>query len=42
WKDTSVKKRTINVNINRLLKKIDPRNTHNYFTPIRGIGYRFE
>lgn len=42
WKDSTVKKRTINVNINRLLKKIDPRNTHNYFTPIRGIGYRFE
>lgn len=42
WKDSNVKKRTINVNINRLLKKIDPRNTRNYFKPIRGIGYRFE
>lgn len=42
WKDTTVKKRTINVNINRLLKKIDPHNTRNYFKPIRGIGYRFE
>jgi DNA-binding response OmpR family regulator len=42
WKDTNVKKRTINVNINRLLKKIDPNNTRNYFKPIRGIGYRFE
>jgi len=41
WKDTSMKKRTINVNINRLLKKIDPNNTQAYFTAIRGIGYKF-
>jgi len=39
WKDTSMKKRTINVSINRLLKKIDPDNSQEYF--IRGIGYRF-
>lgn len=41
WKDTSMKKRTINVSINRLLKKIDPDNSQEYFTAIRGIGYRF-
>ncbi len=41
WKDSSMKKRTINVSINRLVKKIDPHNRHKYFTAIRGIGYRF-
>ena len=41
WHDTSIEKRTINVNINRLLKKIDPNNNQNYFTAVRGIGYRF-
>jgi len=41
WKDTSMKKRTINVSVNRLLKKIDPNNSEEYFTAIRGIGYRF-
>ena len=42
WHDSSMKKRTINVSINRLLKKIDPNNQNNYFTAIRGIGYRFD
>ncbi|CAA6820924.1 MAG: Unknown protein [uncultured Sulfurovum sp.] len=41
WHDSSMKKRTINVSVNRLLKKIDPTNKHNYLTAVRGIGYRF-
>ena len=41
WNDTETKKRTVNVRINRLIKKIDPDNTKNYFTAIRGIGYKF-
>ena len=41
WKDNTTKKRTINVSINRLIKKIDPHNKHNYFTAVRGIGYKF-
>ena len=41
WHDTGIEKRTINVNVNRLLKKIDPNNKQNYFTAVRGIGYRF-
>lgn len=41
WKDNTTKKRTINVSINRLIKKIDPHNHYNYFTSIRGIGYKF-
>ncbi len=41
WHDSSMKKRTINVSINRLLKKIDPNNNQNYFTAVRGIGYKF-
>ena len=42
WKDNSTKNRTINVSINPLIKKIDPENSYNYFTAIRGIGYKFE
>lgn len=42
WHDPTTKKRTINVRINRLIKKIDPDNTKNYFTAIRGIGYIFD
>lgn len=34
-------KRTVNVTINRLKKKIDPKEMKNYITPIRGIGYKF-
>jgi len=41
WNNTDTKKRTVNVRINRLIKKIDPDNTKNYFTAIRGIGYKF-
>lgn len=41
WHDVNTQKRTINVTVNRLLKKIDPDNFHEYFTAIRGIGYRF-
>lgn len=41
WHDVSTQKRTINVTVNRLLKKIDPDNKHDYFKAIRGIGYRF-
>lgn len=35
-------KRTVNVTINRLRKKIDPEDIKNYITPIRGIGYKFQ
>ncbi len=35
-------KRTINVTINRLKKKIDPVNEKKYIVPIRGIGYKFQ
>lgn len=41
WHDVNMKKRTINVSVNRLLKKIDPENKYEYLTAIRGIGYRF-
>ncbi|MCH9741404.1 MAG: response regulator transcription factor [Epsilonproteobacteria bacterium] len=41
WDDKNTKKRTINVRMNRLIKKIDANNTKKYFTAIRGIGYRF-
>ncbi|CAA6817025.1 MAG: Unknown protein, partial [uncultured Sulfurovum sp.] len=41
WHDSNMKKRTINVSVNRLVKKIDPENRYDYFTAIRGIGYRF-
>ena len=41
WHDVGTQKRTINVTLNRLLKKIDPDNRHEYFKAIRGIGYRF-
>lgn len=43
WSDSEdTQKRTINVTINRLKKKIDPINEKNYIVPIRGIGYRFQ
>jgi len=43
WFDNvSTQKRTINVTINRLKKKIDPLNNKNYILPIRGIGYKFQ
>jgi DNA-binding response OmpR family regulator len=31
----------INVAINRLKNKIDPKNEHNYFHPVWGAGYKF-
>jgi len=42
WKDQiETQKRTINVTINRLKKKIDPLESKNYIMAIRGIGYKF-
>jgi len=42
WKDDkNVQKRTINVTINRLKKKIDPTGEKVYIVPIHGIGYKF-
>jgi len=41
WKDDrTVQKRTINVTLNRLKKKIDPTGEKVYFVPIHGIGYK--
>ncbi len=41
WKDDKeVQKRTINVTINRLRKKIDPTGEKVYIVPIHGIGYK--
>jgi DNA-binding response OmpR family regulator len=43
WCDNrSTQKRTINVTINRLKKKIDPLNEKNYIVPVRGLGYKFQ
>ena len=36
-----VQKRTVNVTINRLKKKIDPDDVKAYIVPVRGIGYKF-
>jgi len=41
WNDEEMKqKRTVNVTINRLKKKIDPDNIKEYIHPIHGIGYK--
>ena len=41
WKDErNIQKRTINVTINRLRKKIDPSGDKIYIVPIHGIGYK--
>ncbi|HIP59044.1 MAG TPA: response regulator transcription factor [Campylobacterales bacterium] len=41
WNDSELKqKRTVNVTINRLKKKIDPENNKEYINPIHGIGYK--
>jgi DNA-binding response OmpR family regulator len=32
--------KTVNVTINRLLKKIDPKKEKDYIKPVRGIGYK--
>ena len=37
----SVNDNAVNVAINRLKNKIDPKNEENYFTPIWGVGYKF-
>lgn len=37
----NTQKRTVNVTINRLKKKIDPLETKEYIVPVRGIGYKF-
>lgn len=41
WKDEAFKQiKTVNVTINRLLKKIDPDKSKHYIQPVRGIGYK--
>jgi DNA-binding response OmpR family regulator len=43
WHDNeSTQKRTVNVTINRLKKKIDPHEDKEYIVPVRGIGYKFQ
>ena len=37
----SVNNNSVNVAINRLKNKIDPRNEQNYFSPVWGVGYKF-
>lgn len=41
-KNESRQKRTVNVTINRLKKKIDPLQNKEYIIPVRGIGYKFQ
>jgi len=42
WNDNEdTQKRTVNVTINRLKKKIDPKDEKEYIVPVRGIGYKF-
>ena len=42
WNNSlTVTNNSINVAINRLKHKIDPKNSENYFSPIWGIGYKF-
>jgi DNA-binding response OmpR family regulator len=38
--DENTQEKTVNVAINRLLKKIDPIKGKNYIEPIRGVGYK--
>ncbi len=41
WGDEELKQeKTVNVTINRLLKKIDPDKSKRYIEPVRGIGYK--
>ncbi|MBT8344620.1 MAG: response regulator transcription factor [Sulfurovum sp.] len=43
WHDNeSTQKRTVNVTINRLKKKIDPYEDKEYIVPVRGVGYKFQ
>jgi len=37
----SVNNNSVNVAINRLKNKIDPKNEQNYFSPVWGVGYKF-
>ena len=39
--DAIYQDRTVNVAINRLKNKIDPKNEQNYFHPVWGVGYKF-
>jgi len=42
WNNEEVKqKQTVTVTINRLKKKIDPKNIKDYIIPIYGLGYKF-
>jgi DNA-binding response OmpR family regulator len=42
WNEESTnRKQTVTVTINRLRKKIDPKNTKEYIVPIYGLGYKF-
>ncbi len=41
WKDEAhTQEKTVNVTINRLRKKIDPKREKCYIEPIRGVGYK--
>jgi DNA-binding response OmpR family regulator len=41
WQDDeTTQAKTVNVTINRLLKKIDPNREKEYIKPVRGIGYK--
>ncbi|HHD83928.1 MAG TPA: response regulator transcription factor [Campylobacteraceae bacterium] len=41
WGDDAFKQeKTVNVTINRLLKKIDPARNKRYIEPVRGVGYK--
>jgi len=39
--DEGVNDNAVNVAINRLKNKIDPKNEQNYFHPVWGVGYKF-
>jgi len=43
WSDEGegVNDNAVNVAINRLKNKIDPKSEHNYFSPVWGVGYKF-
>lgn len=43
WNENeATQKRTVNVTINRLKKKIDPHEDKEYIIPVRGVGYKFQ
>ncbi len=39
--DENTQEKTVNVAINRLFKKLDPKKEKNYIESVRGIGYKF-